>query len=59
MILAEVALNPDVRMKELTRLLAESDSRLQALKEQQLGQARQKSFKRIRTGRTTSSHTEM
>ena len=59
MILAEVALNPDVRMKELTRLLAESDSRLQALKEQQLGQARQESFKRIRTGRTTSSHTEM
>jgi acyl-CoA synthetase (AMP-forming)/AMP-acid ligase II len=37
MILAEAALNPDVRMKELTRLLAESDSRLQALKELQLG----------------------
>src|SRR6185503_10118322 len=50
MILAEVALNPDVRMKELTRLLADSDSRLQALKEQQLGQARQESFKKIRRG---------
>ena len=50
MILNEAALNPDVRIKELTRLLADSDSRLQALKEQQLGQARQKSLNRIRTG---------
>jgi aspartate racemase len=50
MILAEVAHNPDVRMKELTRLLAESDSRLQALKEQELGQARQKSLNKIRSG---------
>ena len=50
MILAEVALNPDVKLKELTRLLAESDNRLQALKEQQLGQARQKSLNKIRSG---------
>ena len=50
MILAEAALNPDVRIKEITRLLADSDSRLQALKEQQLGQARQESFKKIRRG---------